>query len=627
MLDNSWKRWVAENKLLGIPDQELVDTMKRNGFSEQTARAELMALEGHPYYLAANHYTQLLHKRQSLAMIERQLHRLDPKYCIIERKSNVSRAEFLEHYYSKSRPVILTDLMHNWAAMTRWTPEYLKETCGETIVSISTERDKNPNYETDDSAHRKNIKFSEYIDMVTTGGETNDYYLTARGDFFQNPGVRPMISDMEMFPEYLLPDTNVGVNLWYGPKGTFTPLHHDVMNILLAQVKGRKTVRLIPASEMDLVYNDDGVYSPILSREPDYAKFPKFREASIMEFELAPGEVLFIPVGWWHDVKALEMSINISCTNFVFPNHFTFVSPKKLHTSENKMQVQAQNVMQPAAINAEWKGWINENLRRGCDPVGLVEIMQKNGFTLDAIRQAMGVHFPAKFGMASAITMQTINYQALASVPVAQMEWKSGFKYIENDKLQLYTIENFLTDEECDKLIELSDPNVRPSTITIYSEGYRTSYTSDLIDLKSPFVEEIDKKISTALGIRLSYSEGIQAQRYDIGQEFKAHTDFFEPNTDEYKVHATLMGNRTWTFMIYLNTTPKGGETRFTNIDKNFKPVKGMAVVWNNLYPDGTVNRDSMHWGMPVEEGQKYIITKWFREKGQGPMFYNDAAV
>lgn len=75
--------------------------------------------------------------------------------------------------------------------------------------------------------------------------------------------------------------------------------------------------------------------------------------------------------------------------------------------------------------------------------------------------------------------------------------------------------------------------------------------------------------------------------------------------------------------MIYLNDTPKGGGTHFLYLDQIFYPKQGQAVIWNNLYPDGTPNRNTLHHGMPVEEGQKVIITKWFREKGSGDMFYH----
>jgi len=79
-------------------------------------------------------------------------------------------------------------------------------------------------------------------------------------------------------------------------------------------------------------------------------------------------------------------------------------------------------------------------------------------------------------------------------------------------------------------------------------------------------------------------------------------------------MNASVQGNRTWTFMVYLNHVMEGGGTKFFAIDKVIQPKVGMAVVWNSLYPDGVVNPDTLHAGLPILQGQKYVITKWFRE-------------
>jgi prolyl 4-hydroxylase len=124
--------------------------------------------------------------------------------------------------------------------------------------------------------------------------------------------------------------------------------------------------------------------------------------------------------------------------------------------------------------------------------------------------------------------------------------------------------------------------------------------------------------------IYLFYAEGVQGQHYVIGQEFKQHTDFFEPGTDEYLLHTSSKGNRTWTFMVYLNDVLEGGGTRFIDLKHMIQPQRGRAVIWNNLKEDGTPNYKTLHAGMPVIAGHKTIITKWFREIGTGPMFLTD---
>lgn len=183
------------------------------------------------------------------------------------------------------------------------------------------------------------------------------------------------------------------------------------------------------------------------------------------------------------------------------------------------------------------------------------------------------------------------------------------------NKLQLYIVDDFLNDKQCNLLSKIIKSSLKPSEITIQEKNYRTSYTSDLKSKKyKDFVDYIDLKISQLVQIPMEYSENIQGQHYSVGQEFKTHTDWFNPTLDEYKKNCSVQGNRTWTVMVYLNDVKEGGETYFKDIDHEFKPVKGQAIIWNNLLKDGSVNPNTHHSGKPIIDGEKVIITKWFRE-------------
>jgi prolyl 4-hydroxylase len=217
-----------------------------------------------------------------------------------------------------------------------------------------------------------------------------------------------------------------------------------------------------------------------------------------------------------------------------------------------------------------------------------------------------------------------IDYKALSKVRITQPNVHPDVIKVNNSRIQLYIWENFLSSVECRELIDIINQNLRPSTLT-YSNGddqFRTSTTCDLVEINNAFIQEIDVKISKALGVYLCYSEGIQGQRYDVGQEFKTHTDYFEPGTSVFDEYTKVQGQRTWTFMVYLQETIKGGGTKFVDINKTFYPKTGRALIWNNLDDFGRPNPDTAHQGMKVESGSKIIITKWFREKGQGPMLY-----
>ena len=177
---------------------------------------------------------------------------------------------------------------------------------------------------------------------------------------------------------------------------------------------------------------------------------------------------------------------------------------------------------------------------------------------------------------------------------------------IETNKAEIYSIDNFLNHEESDELISLIKTRLRPSTIAS-SEGtddqsYRTSKTCDLGNLDNALLEDIDRRICSFLDIDHKFSEVIQGQFYEIGEEFKAHTDFFEK--DQMQEYGGARGQRTDTFMIYLNDVEEGGETEFLHFSKRVKPKTGRIVIWPSAFP-------YLHRGNPPLSGEKYILTSW----------------
>ena len=190
-----------------------------------------------------------------------------------------------------------------------------------------------------------------------------------------------------------------------------------------------------------------------------------------------------------------------------------------------------------------------------------------------------------------------------------------GIQRLPRKDLDLFVKRDFLDAADCAALIERIDATRRPSTLAddLGYEGFRTSETCDLEDV-DPFVAQINARLAAYAGIDPTYGEPLQGQRYAVGQEFKAHTDYFEPNGIDYERYCGRSGNRTWTLMVYLNEPQAGGATRFTRADKMIQPETGKLVAWNNRLPDGGTNPASIHHGMKVRAGTKYIITKWFRE-------------
>ena len=194
-----------------------------------------------------------------------------------------------------------------------------------------------------------------------------------------------------------------------------------------------------------------------------------------------------------------------------------------------------------------------------------------------------------------------------------------GVKRAPTAKLDLFIKDDFLTPDHCAQLIELIDKNRRPSTLADHNgdDAFRTSETCDL-DPNELAVQKLERALFELNGIDPAYGEPVQGQHYDIGQEFKAHCDWFNPGGEDWEKYCSVAGQRTWTFMIYLNTVESGGATRFKVVKKTVQPQVGKLLGWNNRKDDGSVNGATLHHAMKVRQGEKYVITKWYREKPWG---------
>jgi hypothetical protein len=327
-ISDSWKQWIAENKLHNNSDDSIIQTMLQNGIDFQVAIQEVNSVASDPSFQAGRNFVQLLRKLESILEINRKLAELSPNFGKIERRSRLSRQEFLENYYAKNTPVIITDMMDDWQAMSLWSPEYVKTKYGHAQVEIQVNRNSDPQYEINCEHHKKTVKLSEYVDMVLRGGESNDYYMVANNGNLEREDLKGLLDDIHMFPEFLdESDISGRIFFWFGPAGTITPLHHDPVNLMMAQVYGRKRWRIISPDHTPLLYNYVGVFSKVDCENPDYNKYPLFKNVNIIETVLEPGEVIFMPVGWWHQVKSLDISLSLSFTNFVFPNHYNYKDP------------------------------------------------------------------------------------------------------------------------------------------------------------------------------------------------------------------------------------------------------------------------------------------------------------
>lgn len=207
-------------------------------------------------------------------------------------------------------------------------------------------------------------------------------------------------------------------------------------------------------------------------------------------------------------------------------------------------------------------------------------------------------------------------------------KFKSKFE----NKEFIFEIDDFLTSEECENLIKENDNNLFKSKV-LSKDKYSSGRISSQKWIKN---DKLNKKLLklaqkyTNIKLTEKNAENIQFAKYDTKGKYDAHYDICDPINngakfidkckEDFKNYGSV---RFLTILVYLNDNYIGGETKFTKINKIIKPTKGKALVFlncnldNESYKNGLCNKieDSLHAGLPVTEGTKYIINKWYRIK------------
>ncbi|KAK6930077.1 Prolyl 4-hydroxylase alpha subunit, Fe(2+) 2OG dioxygenase domain [Dillenia turbinata] len=200
-------------------------------------------------------------------------------------------------------------------------------------------------------------------------------------------------------------------------------------------------------------------------------------------------------------------------------------------------------------------------------------------------------------------------------------------------KPRAFVYEGFLTDKECDHLISLAKSELKRSAVADNDSGksklseVRTSSGAFIPKAKDPIIEGIEEKIATWTFLPKENGEDIQVLRYEHGEKYDPHYDYFAD-----KVNIARGGHRLATVLMYLTDVVKGGETVFPNAEQSprarstsadedlsdcakrgvaVKPKRGDALLFFNLHPNAIPDPSSLHGGCPVVEGEKWSATKW----------------
>jgi hypothetical protein len=322
-VDDEWRRWIAENLMLDSTVESMTESMVASGISREEASQEIQDASNSPYVRGAEHLRNRLKKREWLLGTYRKINRLNPESDIIPRRHRLSRGQFLDEYYSTNRPVIITGMMEDWPALKKWNLDFFVENFGNREIEVQFGRNAGENYEIEREKYLKMVNVADFVEMVRTAGNTNDFYLTANNNSSNKKVLSELWNDIVQIPEYLNGNDPMGGFFWMGPKGTVTPFHHDLTNNFMAQVLGRKKVKIAPSWDMPLMRNDFHVFSRLDGRVTPPQPQAGPGQPQILECILEPGEILFLPIGCLHYVEGVEISVTVSFTNFVFNNDFS----------------------------------------------------------------------------------------------------------------------------------------------------------------------------------------------------------------------------------------------------------------------------------------------------------------
>jgi hypothetical protein len=321
VFDDDWRCWIAENLLIGVPPESILDILRSSGFALEDSAREINHAAQSPYFRGAELLRNRLKKREWILSVYRKIHRMHPQSAEIDRRHRLSRNEFLRAYYSTNRPVIITGMMDNWPAVRKWNLDYFAENLGDRVVEVQMGRTASANYEIEREKHVSRIQFGEFIEKVRTAGTTNDFYMTANNESANRSALGSLWEDVVPVSEYLTNDPAAGF-FWMGPAGTVTSFHHDLTNNLMAQVFGRKRLKLAPSWDLPVARNHFHCYSELDGRGMPPSSGASLDEPQILECILNPGELFFLPIGCLHYVEGLDITVTVSFTNFVFDNDF-----------------------------------------------------------------------------------------------------------------------------------------------------------------------------------------------------------------------------------------------------------------------------------------------------------------
>ncbi len=264
--------------------------------------------------------------------------------------------------------------------------------------------------------------------------------------------------------------------------------------------------------------------------------------------------------------------------------------------------------MSTVVLNDSWRAWVLESTDRGCTRQSMVDTMVEAGWPIK-VAPTIIEH----------VLQERELFKSLNAVPKLVDLPAPVYVSMSMKMPPIFMFNNLLTDEECDTLIKDATPRLKNSSVVETETGNnvpsnaRVSRDMFFQLAETPTVARIEDRLIKMFNWTPKHHEGLQVLHYGVGGRYDPHYDYFLPSTGSANKLTANMGQRLGTVLLYLNTPEEGGGTSFPDVGLEVAARKGCGVFFSYDRPHPSTQ--TLHGGMPVVKGEKWVATFWFREK------------
>ncbi|MBT2334013.1 2OG-Fe(II) oxygenase [Variovorax paradoxus] len=272
--------------------------------------------------------------------------------------------------------------------------------------------------------------------------------------------------------------------------------------------------------------------------------------------------------------------------------------------------------------------WVLHNLRQGCAPANVIEAMRAQAMPPEAAKAIVDAFvFALRTGSPvptdSVTVAQPYRYEPPRLPPGRSIRTTDRLVRVAVRAAQpaMAVLNDVFSAQECEELIALAKPRLTPSTTVDPLSGrdlvgtQRSSLGMFFRLRENAFIARLDQRVSELMNLPVENGEGLQVLHYPVGAQSMPHFDFLVPSNPANRASLERSGQRVSTLVSYLNEVDEGGETVFPETGWSVSPQRGSAVYFEYCNNLGQVDHASLHAGAPVLRGEKWVATKWMRQR------------